>query len=198
MKDRERENRSGGTEGDGERENPKQALHCLHGAWCEAQTWELWDHDLSQNQELDAQPAEPPGTPQLTHLTCTVQWVLGYPEMCTPSAQSILEYFHHFKKRSHSLRVVLCCHPTPKQPLVHLKKCLFIYLFWEREGAERERERERKRGRENPKQALYWQCRAQLGAQSHGHEIMTLVEIRSWTLNPLSHPGAPLIDFLSV
>ena len=30
-----------------ERENPKQAPHCQHRAWHEAQSHELWDHDLS-------------------------------------------------------------------------------------------------------------------------------------------------------
>ena len=37
-----------------ERENPKQAPHCQHRAQREAQTNEQRDHDLSQNQELDA------------------------------------------------------------------------------------------------------------------------------------------------
>ena len=44
------------------RENLKQAQHT---AWCRA--WfhdRLWDHDLSQNQESDAQPIEPPGHPK--------------------------------------------------------------------------------------------------------------------------------------
>jgi len=31
-----------------------------------------------------------------------------------------------------------------------------------------------------------------LRAQSHDPEIMTGVEIRSWTLNRLSHPGTPI------
>ena len=30
---------------EGERENPKQALPCQHGNWCEAWTHKLWDHD---------------------------------------------------------------------------------------------------------------------------------------------------------
>ena len=37
-----------------ERENPKQAPQCQHRAWHGAQTHKWWDHDLSQNQELDA------------------------------------------------------------------------------------------------------------------------------------------------
>ena len=45
--------------GGAERENPKQAPHCecrvRHGAW----THKLWDHDLSKNQESEAQPTEP-------------------------------------------------------------------------------------------------------------------------------------------
>ena len=34
-------------------------------------------------------------------------------------------------------------------------------------GRGRKRERERERERENPKQAVYYQCRAQHGSQSH-------------------------------
>ena len=29
-----------------ERENPKQALHCQHRSWCQAQSHNPWDHDL--------------------------------------------------------------------------------------------------------------------------------------------------------
>ena len=36
-------------EGQRERENPKQAPHWQHRAWCRAQTQEPGDHDLSQN-----------------------------------------------------------------------------------------------------------------------------------------------------
>ena len=35
------------------RENPKQAACCLHRTWHSAQSHELWDHDLSRNQESD-------------------------------------------------------------------------------------------------------------------------------------------------
>ena len=45
------------------RENLKQAPHCQHRARRRAQTQELRDHDLSQNQELDTQPTEPPMHP---------------------------------------------------------------------------------------------------------------------------------------
>ena len=37
-----------------ERKNPKQVLQFQHRAWCGARTHKLWDHDLSQNQELGA------------------------------------------------------------------------------------------------------------------------------------------------
>ena len=57
---RERASRRGA-----ERENPKQlqALSCQHRAQCGAQTHELQDHDLSRNQESDAQRTEPPRCP---------------------------------------------------------------------------------------------------------------------------------------
>ena len=45
-------------ERDRERENPKPASHSRG-----AQSHELKDHDPSQNQELDAQPTEPPRRP---------------------------------------------------------------------------------------------------------------------------------------
>ena len=48
---------------EGQRENPKQSPHCQCRTWCGAQTRELWDHDLSRNQESDAQPTEPPRHP---------------------------------------------------------------------------------------------------------------------------------------
>ena len=48
----------GGGSGEGKRErkreNPKQVPQCQHGVRCRSQTNKLWDHDLSQNQELDA------------------------------------------------------------------------------------------------------------------------------------------------
>ena len=59
--EREREKVSGG--GGTGRENPKQAPHCQHRAWHGAQTHERTNHDLSRNQESDAQPTEPPKDP---------------------------------------------------------------------------------------------------------------------------------------
>ena len=53
-------------EGEGERENPKQALHCQPRARCGAQSYEPQDHDLSQNQESDAQPTEASRCPRGT------------------------------------------------------------------------------------------------------------------------------------
>ena len=41
----------GGTEK--ETENPKQAPHCQLRAQHKAQTHELWDYDLIQNEQLD-------------------------------------------------------------------------------------------------------------------------------------------------
>ena len=45
------------------RECPKQAPHCQCRVRCEAQSQELWDRDLSRNQESDTQPTEPPRCP---------------------------------------------------------------------------------------------------------------------------------------
>ena len=46
-----RERGEGGREGGGqrerERENPKQAPHCQHRAWCGTRSHKLWDYDLS-------------------------------------------------------------------------------------------------------------------------------------------------------
>ena len=43
-----------------ERENFRQALHCQHRSLYRAQNHEPWNHDLSQNQESNAQPNKPP------------------------------------------------------------------------------------------------------------------------------------------
>ena len=56
MRERERERESGG---EGQRENPKQGPHCYHSAQHRAQSHAPGDHDLSRNQELDAEPTEP-------------------------------------------------------------------------------------------------------------------------------------------
>ena len=58
------------TSGEGqkkERQNPKQAPCHQHRARHGARTHELQDHDLSQNQQSDAQPAVPPRHPQVTY-----------------------------------------------------------------------------------------------------------------------------------
>ena len=44
--------------------NPKQAPYSQHRAWCGAWIHKLWDHDLSQNEESDAQPTEPSRCPR--------------------------------------------------------------------------------------------------------------------------------------
>ena len=59
----------GGAERERERENPKQAPHCQHRAWCRAQSQEPWEHDLSQNQELTLNWLSHPGTPKWKILT---------------------------------------------------------------------------------------------------------------------------------
>ena len=71
----------------------------------------------------------------------------------------------------------------------------YVYLLILREK-EKERGRERERGgaerqgeRENPRQAP---CCVHAPTN---HEIMTGAEIKSQTLNQMSHPGAPLARF---
>ena len=41
-----------GVESEGEKESQASCLHCQRRAWRRAQIHELWDHDLSWNQEL--------------------------------------------------------------------------------------------------------------------------------------------------
>ena len=57
-----------GTEGEGEgerkRENIKQPPHSVQSL-TQGLIPRPWDHDLSRNQELDAQPTEPPRHPSV-------------------------------------------------------------------------------------------------------------------------------------
>ena len=53
--------------------------------------------------------------------------------------------------------------------------------------------RSRERGRENPKQAP--RCtEPDVGLKLINHEITTLAEIKSQTLNQLGYPGAPISE----
>ena len=104
---------------------------------------------------------------------------------------------------SHQRRVMIPNVPHPV--MLHLKNLLMFIYFWQRER-ERERETEyqaggrrgRARGRHRIRsrlQALSCQHRARRRARTHrpwDHDLS-----RSWTLNPLSHPGAPHVTFLS-
>ena len=94
---------------------------------------------------------------------------------------------------------VLSCNAFPyslfykKSFSAHL--CVLFVSFWEREkervpapAGEGQREREK----ENPKQAPCCQHRAWCRALFHDHEIMTWAEIKSQTLNWLSHPSTPV------
>ena len=71
-----------------------------------------------------------------------------------------------------------------------------VYLFFggQRE-TEHERGRGRERGRENPKQTLQDQHRAQCGAWTHEPWDHDLSQNQESMLNPLSHPGAPALFF---
>ena len=53
--------------------------------------------------------------------------------------------------------------------------------------------RDKKRGRERIPNRLHPQHKYQCGAWSHNHETMTWAEVKSQTINWLSHPGTPLI-----
>ena len=64
--------------GGAERENSKQAPHCQRRAQCGARSRELWDHDLSWNQESDASPTEPPRCPYFYFSWCIFS-VLKFP-----------------------------------------------------------------------------------------------------------------------
>ena len=61
------------------------------------------------------------------------------------------------------------------------------------------RAKERGRERENPKQIPHYQHGAQRRARTPelNHEIMTCAGTKSWTINQLSHPGAPQISHIS-
>ena len=77
-----------------------------------------------------------------------------------------------------------------KTSLGRFWKCLFIYC-------ERKRKRERERAcswvedgqRERIPSSFHAQCGAQRRALSHHHKITTWADIKSWTLNWLSHSG---------
>lgn len=73
---------------------------------------------------------------------------------------------------------------------------LFLMFSFKRE---REKECERERGRERRRQNLKQAPGSYLSAQSltqgfelKNHEIMTWAQVKSWILNRLSHPGAPV------
>lgn len=60
---RERESAWNGETGRGnERENHMQAP-CSSRSWTQGLIHPLWDHDLSRNQQWEAQPTEPPRSP---------------------------------------------------------------------------------------------------------------------------------------
>ena len=62
---------------EGERENFKQAPNSQHSDWRWAQSHELWDHDLSQDQESNTKPTEPPTHPRRGKLLKKTKGHLG-------------------------------------------------------------------------------------------------------------------------
>ena len=64
-----------GTEREKDRENPKQAPCYQHRAWRWVRSHEVWYHDLSWNQESDAQPTEPPRC--LLNTSQYLMWKVG-------------------------------------------------------------------------------------------------------------------------
>ena len=82
----------------------------------------------------------------------------------------------------------------------HQGVLFFMFIYFE---GEREREKDTHTGacvhverqrEKNSKQASCCQRRAWRRTRSHEREIMTWAEIKSWTLNPLSHPGTPTLE----
>ena len=78
-KERERErnymhmSRTGtGREGDRGSKGSMLTVDSQCGAW----THKLWDHDLSWNQESNAQPTEPPRGPILSFFNCVCCWTI--------------------------------------------------------------------------------------------------------------------------
>ena len=119
---------------------------------------------------------------------------------------SLLEYATNLTRQKHNLRTYLLFlwfllqlmilgWPARTEVYVSVSQSFFfflffkIYLFWERlsasgEGAEKETETE------NPRQAPCSQHVKQRGAWTH-KTVKSWPEIKSRTLNRLSHPGTP-------
>ena len=78
-----------------------------------------------------------------------------------------------------------------------LKFFMFIYL-WERKkvgAGEGQKERET----QNPKQDLgSWACQHRAPRGTRTHQPWDHDQSRSWTLNRLSHPGAPILFFFNL
>ena len=97
-RERERENqweriRERGREREGE--NPKQDPPYQCKARCGARTHKLWNHDLSQNQELDPEPTEPPWCRRniyFIHFTCH-QWP-QFIQLCHPHSYWLYPLHH--------------------------------------------------------------------------------------------------------
>ena len=70
---------------------------------------------------------------------------------------------------------------------------LIFFTYFERE---RERERDAERGRERiPSRLCTVSTQPEGGLELTDCEIMTRAKIKSWTLNRLSHPGAPVLTY---
>ena len=72
----------------------------------------------------------------------------------------------------------------------------FIFKSWLIDYLRQSLGRDWERGQERMSSSLPTECEVRDGARSHDPEIMTWAEIKSWTLNQLSLPGAPHFDFL--
>ena len=103
------------------------------------------------------------------------------------------------------------CHTSYDNfPANNFSVFLSLFILWERQR-ERERERERQRQRQStragegqrerereriPRRLCIVSTESNMGLKPMNHEIMTWAKVKSWTVNWLSHPGAPPIIFL--
>ena len=83
--------------------------------------------------------------------------------------------------------------------ILELRIKIFLSLFERGRESTYARAHEQRKGREEERES---QAASALSAQSWmqgleptNHEIMTWAKIQSWTLNRMSHPGAPEIKF---
>ena len=84
-----------------------------------------------------------------------------------------------------SYKIVLSCDENFKKK---------FFFERERESISVNRRRGRERGRESiPSRLHIISTQPDVGLKPMNHEMMTRAKVKSWTLNQLSHPGAPVM-----